>query len=300
MMRRFFLAILPLALATLSPAALDARGDDRAPTPEEQRALLDRVIASQHHDDAAIELYERIERQLVRKGGHDSGPAEDKTFRVVPTGTGTLRVQTAENRRPIDAELYRKQLRELEQALLNSLNPNVPRHKQVQEKFARRQRERAESVEATRNAFLYTWLGRETRDGRVLAKFRLEPNPAYKPTSRTTSLFAHVRGTAWVDEAAGQLARIEVEVFRNISFGGGVLGKVYRGSRVAMEQADVAPGIWLPVRYAYDFMGRKFLFGFELHEITEASNYHRIGPPEEALAAIRRELSQTATSNASH
>ena len=51
--------------------------------------------------------------------------------------------------------------------------------------------------------------------------------------------------------------------------------------------------MWLPSLYEYDFQGRKFLFGFETHEHTEITQYHRIGPPQEALAAVRRELSNT-------
>jgi hypothetical protein len=102
-----------------------------------------------------------------------------------------------------------------------------------------------------------------------------------------------------VDEAAGQIVRVEAELFRDISFGGGVLGKIYRGSRMVFEQAEVAPGIWLPTRYEYNFAGRKFLFGFEVHETTEASHYRRIGPPAEALAIIRQEMSQSGTPSSS-
>jgi len=61
---------------------------------------------------------------------------------------------------------------------------------------------------------------------------------------------------------------------------------------MVLEQAEVQPGIWLPTFYQYDFVGRKFLFVFEIHERREESRYQRIGPPNEALIAIRRELSQ--------
>jgi hypothetical protein len=57
-----------------------------------------------------------------------------------------------------------------------------------------------------------------------------------------------------------------------------------------MEQAEVAPGIWLPTLYQYDYSGRKFLFSFAQHQTIEASHYRRIGPPSEALVAIQNEL----------
>jgi hypothetical protein len=77
----------------------------------------------------------------------------------------------------------------------------------------------------------------------------------------------------------------------DISVYGGVGGKVYRGGRFLMEQAPVEPGIWLPVRFEVDITGRKFLFGFTQHEVTQITAYRRIGPPEQALAAVRHELS---------
>ncbi|MBI3668501.1 MAG: hypothetical protein HY237_01775 [Acidobacteria bacterium] len=287
---------LPCALLALWAAGSSAaqtgggRAVERAPSPEEIRALVGRVIANQHRDDAALAEYERTERRQIRKSGQAAAPVEDKTFRVVPTGTGVVRVQVEDNGRPVDAELYRRQLRDVEQALVSALRPNEPRQHRAVEKGAKRSRERTEMVDTVAQAFRFTWLGRETRNGRLLAKLALDPHPAYRPTSSNTKLFAHARATLWLDEAAGQLVRVEAEVIRDISFGGGVFGKVYRGGRFVFEQAEVAPGVWLPTRYEYDFGGRKFLFGFEVHELTEASRYRRIGPPADALVAIRREL----------
>jgi len=288
MTRPIPLAVSFLSLALWLPWA--ARADDRPPSPEQLRALVERVVANQHRDDAALEEYERIERRQVRRHEKDTGLAEDKTFRVIPTGAGIQRVLIEEDGRPVDSALYRKQLQNVEQALVLALNPSQPRQKQAAKKYAKRAREHSEMVDAVPNAFRYTWLGRETRNGRALIKLRLEPNPDFQPASRTASLLAYVRATAWVDASAEQLVRIEAEIFRDIYFGGGLLGKVYRGGRFVMEQAEVAPGIWLPTLYEYDLAGRKFLFGTEVHEKTEASRYRRIGPPSEALTAIRREL----------
>jgi hypothetical protein len=290
-MGRIGMALLSLALGLEWASGPESvRAGDREPSPEELRALLDRVISNQHRDDAALEEYERIERRRVRQREKDTAPSEDKTFRVIPSGTGNARIVIEENGRPVDQALYRKQLENLEQALTAALDPAQPKQKQAAEKFAKRMRERREMVDAVRNAFRYTWLGREKRNGRTLAKFRLDPNPEFKPTSRNTSLFANIRATIWVDETAGQLARVEAEIFRDIYFVGGLLGKVYRGGRFVMEQAEVAPGIWLPTLYDYNFAGRKFLYGLEVHELTEVRHYRRIGLPREALAAIRREL----------
>ncbi len=288
-------AALVLILSALAPGVSGpgqaASGGERSVSQEEVRALVERVIANQHRNDTALEEYERLEHRVVRKSATDKRAEEDKTFRVVPTGTGTLRLVVKDWGQPVALELYRQQLRDWEQALTQTLTAKDADQKRRVEKWVKRTKERAEMVDAVKDALRATSMVREDRGGRTLVKLELVPNPAYKPTSRSTELFAHVRATAWIDESAAQLVRIEAEIIRDISFGGGILGKVYRGGRFVMEQQEAAPGVWLPTLYAYDFSGRKFLFGFEVHELTEVSHYRHVGPPKEALVAARKELS---------
>jgi hypothetical protein len=89
------------------------------------------------------------------------------------------------------------------------------------------------------------------------------------------------------------MVRGEAHITRDISFGGGILGKVYRGGVFSMEQAEVSPGIWEPTRYQYDFGGRKFVFSFDEHEVVEASRYRRVGPPKDALVVVQNELASS-------
>jgi hypothetical protein len=292
-------ACLAFALA-LAAAADASRQDSRPLSPDEIRALVDRAISNQHHNDEALAEYERREHRQARKDESDTLLSEDKTFRVIPTGTGTLRLLLEENGRPVSSELHRRQLRDLEQALLWALDPAESKQKRRVDKFDKRSRERTEMVDALRDAFLFTWQGREALNGSSRVRLLFEPNPAFKPRSRNTEMFRHTRAVVWIDEAAAQLVRIEAEVATDISIGGGILGKIYRGGRFVLEQSQVADGVWFPVRYEYNFAGRKFFFGFELHEVTLASGYRRIGPPKEALAAVRHELSNAPPAPASH
>ncbi|HJY88199.1 MAG TPA: hypothetical protein VKE24_15300 [Candidatus Acidoferrales bacterium] len=287
------LAVFALAL-TIGGAAWPqgAPPDDRPLTPEEFRELIDRVIANQHRDDAALEEYERVERRQIRRHEKDTSLSEDNTFRVLPTGAGVARIEIESYGRAVDPALYRRQLQTLEQTLAVDLSPGgQARQRQAAEKYAKKTQDREEMINALRDAYRLTWLGREKYNGRVLAKIHFEPNPDYKPTSRNTSLFANVRATVWVDEAAAQLARLDAEIFRDISFGGGVVGKVYRGGRFILEQTEVAPGIWLPTLYDSNLSGRKFLFSAELHQRIHVNRYRRVGRAKEVLAALRHELS---------
>ena len=95
-----FCVCLALALA-LAAVANDSRQDSRPLSPEEIRALVERAIANQHRNDEALAEYERREHRQARKDESDTHLSEDKAFRVIPTGTGTLRLLLEENGQPV-------------------------------------------------------------------------------------------------------------------------------------------------------------------------------------------------------
>ena len=86
------------------------------------------------------------------------------------------------------------------------------------------------------------------------------------------------------------MARLEGDITSDITFGGGIVGKVYHGGHFVMEQSEVAPGLWFPTLYTYDVDGRKFLFSFGVHERTDVTHYRRVGPPSQSIEVIRSEL----------
>jgi hypothetical protein len=260
-----------------------------APTPEQLRALLAQVVENQHRNDRAIEEFERTEHVVSRDGKQNSEVDSDRIDRVLPSGTGIMRLEIKQEGKSVSLEDHRHQLEGAIKALELVIHPN-DRYKRDYEKFEKRRQDRAELVDNVPKAFRVTWAGRETRGDRTLAKLLLEPNPDYKPVSRLTGTFEHVRATMWVDESAAQVARVEAEIVTDIGFGGGVIGKIYRGGRFMLEQTEVEPGIWLPTLYAYDIDGRKFLFPFDAHERTETGQYRRVWPPSRAIEMLRSEL----------
>jgi hypothetical protein len=263
---------------------------------EEQRSLLERVIANQKKNDLAQFTYERLERLEVRKSATSSQPPELKITRAIPAGTGVDRIPVGPDGKPVDAAAYRAELEKLEKAL-SWASEDGRSQREAYEKIAKKQKERSDLIDATRAAFLYTFIKLEPRGDRTLSKYSMVPNPAYKPTSRATAIFSKVRGYVWIDEDAAQLARAEVEVTDDISFGG-FLAKVYKGSHLLQERYEMAPGLWFATYSQYDFDGRRLFMNFSIHERTSYSQYRRIGPPKEALQAIRAELGKSTTANA--
>lgn len=288
MRARTFILIACLAPAFAAPSVAQDPAPTPAQTDADKSSLLDRVLINQKMCDRALELYERVERVEQHKTSGDPSAADVKTSRVVPAGTGVDHIPIGPDGKPANADAYHTELVKLEKALSWAADDGHAQH-DAYEKIAKKQKERDELIQATRTAFLYTLVSTETRDGRLLYKYRMEPNPAYKPTNRTTAIFAKVKGFVWIDPEAAQIARVEGEVTGDITVGL-FLAKINKGSHFMQERYEMLPGLWMPSFSQYDFDGRKLFSTISIHERTFYSQYRRIGAPKEALAAIRAEL----------
>jgi len=287
---------MALALLCAAPlAAQQAAAPAAAPPAEELRRILERTIETMHRSDAAEAEYARTEHWVERKRAADADPVLDRVYRVYPTGTGTLKVVLAESGTQVTAEKYREELRELEQDLLWALDPEEERQHARVVKWKKRTAERYRAVEGFRDAYEVSWLGTE-RDSnpsapRTLTKLLLDPKPGPASGSIATELLAASRLTMWVEAETGAMIRLDAELVRDLSFGGGLLGKIDKGGHVHIEQTQVAPGIWLPRVTSSQVQGRKLLTHEESVRTVEARDYRRVGAPAELLTQVRRELS---------
>jgi len=280
-----------VALASLFLSLASARPQAQPPSESELRERSLRLTANQHADDEALEQYERIERHVTRTSGANGRVLDDKTYRIVPNGAGTTKILVKDGDRPVAPAEYRDQLQVLAETLALALKPNDPREKAAYAKYEKRKHDRAELVDGVKDAFTVKWLGRESLNGHDCDVIQLDPNPNFRARTTLQDALTHATAKLWVDHAADQLVRGEAHIVRDVSFGGGILGKLYRGAVFSMDQSEIAPGVWLPARYQYDYMGRKFVFTFEEHRYIEVSRYRRVGPPKQALAMVQDELS---------
>lgn len=266
-----------------------------APSADQIQSLIAHAVENQHRNDRAIEEFERVARVITHRD-QSSEVLSDRTDLVIPSGTGTMKLAMAANGTPVPQDTYRQELQYAVSALDLALHPN-DRYKQDMVKFERRRRDRKEFVEMAVKAFRFKWAGHEVlsdsaggHSSRSYTKFLLEPDPNYKPPTRLAVTFQHIHAILWVDESQAEFARLEGDITSDITFGGGIVGKVYHGGHFSMEQSDVASGVWLPTLYTYDVDGRKFMFGFGVHERTEVTRYRHLGPPEQSIQIIRNEL----------
>ena len=255
--------------------------------------LFDRVIANQKKSEEALEIYEHVERVEIRKTGNDSSPAETKVWRVFPAGPARDKIPLTAEGNAVIRTSYREELQKLEKYLVWTMQQGEAQ-KEAYAKAERKRKERNDLIAATHEAFLFTRTGEETRGERVLTKYSMVPNPKYKATSRSTTIFTKVRGYVWVDEESGELGKVEGVVTDDITLGL-FLAKIYKGSSFMQERYEIEPGVWFPTFERYDFDGRKFLMPFSIHERTFYTKFRRVGPPKESLELVRTELGKQGT-----
>jgi len=268
-----------------APSEQPAAGDSG-----ENGELFRRVIANQKQVDANMNTYERVERVEIRKTGSDANPSEVRVWRVFPAGTGTSKIPLTTEAKPASAESYRAALEKLQTTLAWAAETG-PAQREAYARVEKRKKERNELIDTTRKAFVFAKIGEETRAGRVLVKYEMTRNPAFKPATRNEMLFTRIAGALWIDKETSELAKIEGHVTEDINLAL-FLAKVYRGSYFMQEWYEMAPGVWLPSYQQYDFDGRKFVVPFSIHERTFYTNYKHVGPPKEAAELVRGELSK--------
>jgi hypothetical protein len=171
-------------------------------------------------------------------------------------------------------------------------NANDERTKTALAKYNKRKQDRTHLVDSLLTAYIAKWAGMEMRKGTECDVFVLTPDPNFHPHSIFEEALPHASVKIWVDHKANQLIRAEALITSDVSVGGGVLGKLYKGGTFAIEQGEEVPGVWLPTRYQFDFSGRRFLFSFENHQAIELSQYRYVGGAKEALAQAQQELAK--------
>lgn len=143
-------------------------------------------------------------------------------------------------------------------------NPDELKRKQKQE---RDDADRvARIMRALPDAFLYEYVnadqGNATSDKKSdeLVRLRFRPNPKYNPPSRVEQVLSGMQGFLMVDTKQDRIAEIDGTLFKDVSFGWGILGHLDKGGHFQVEQANVGDGTWAITRMRLNFTGKVFLF----------------------------------------
>lgn len=200
-------------------------------------------------------------------------PEGSKTKLMVETQQGTIAYLIAVDNKPVD-----EQQRAAENVRLQRLLSS-PEEQQKKRKDQQQDSDRVTKMfRELPNAFEYKYDGTVAgNNGHEWVKLSFTPDPKYVPSSRETSVFKAMQGTMVVDPVANRLAKIEANLFKDVSFGWGILGHLDKGGHFIVEQTEIGPSRWEPTYMNIQFTGKALLFkSINLRQVETTGDYVRV------------------------
>jgi len=163
-------------------------------------------------------------------------------------------------------------------------NPDQLRKKHAREKEDEERTLRI--LKALPDAFHYQYDGTATGTAGVgaagdpLVKLTFSPNPAYEPPSRVEQALAGMQGYLLIDTRTGRIAKIDGTLFREISFGWGIIGHLDKGGHFVVTQGDLGlgDGEWGITEMSLNITGKILVFkGLNMVWDEVLSDFRNVG-----------------------
>jgi hypothetical protein len=176
------------------------------------------------------------------------------TKEVIQTPQGGLIRTIAINDKPLTAEQRAKD----DEKLQKFANDPEARRKRKQATKEEDQRDSL-MLSSLPDAFLYTYAGEEPGPNGPLVHLTFKPNPKFNPPNHETMVYLGMEGDMLIDLQTARIAKIDGTLFKDVDFGWGILGRLYKSGKFLIEQRDVGSGHWETVRETLQFNGKILL-----------------------------------------
>jgi hypothetical protein len=213
---------------------------------------------------------------------------------IVETNEGDVARLLEKDGKPLTAEEAQAELDRLNELLAH---PKIQAHRRKKEQEDSTRGD--EMVKMLPDAFIYTYQGIVPGPSGPCYRVTFEPNPAFKPPDREGEVYHGMEGELWIDQAQLRLARIDAHLISDVNFGWGVLGTLYKGGSIVVEDADVGMGHWETLHMKLSLQGKILMMkSIDFSTIEEASDFHAV-PPEmgyqDAVRLLLQEFGAEAT-----
>jgi hypothetical protein len=224
---------------------------------------------------------------------HKIDDGHSSTTEIVETKDGEVRRLLATSDQPLSAEANQKEI--------DRLN-NLLAHPEIQErKHKREQADNDRDDEMTRllpDAFLYHFEGMAQGPSGPAFRLSLKPNPNFNPPDRQAEVYAGMAGELWIDQQRERMVKLDVHLIDDVNFGWGILGKLYKGGSILVQQEDVGNDHWEQNHFKLDLHGKALIFKPLEFEITEDETDFVPVPPDWSYQDAIRLLLTLAPSDA--
>jgi hypothetical protein len=197
------------------------------------------------------------------------------TKEIVETKDGDVARLISVNDKPLDSEA--------QQAEIERLN-NLAAHPELQEHRRKREKEDSdranEMIRLLPDAFLYKYEGMADGPNGPCYRLSFQPNPNFKPPDREGEVYHGMAGELWVDKTQERMVKLDAHLIADVDFGWGILGRLYKGGSILVEQADVGEHHWETTHMKLSLTGKALLIKNLNFQTTEDASHFEAVPPE--------------------
>jgi hypothetical protein len=151
---------------------------------------------------------------------------------------------------------YRTRVMEVQRRLAAE---NGDPQRQREEAVARARRRGQTAIEDVVDTLQFKIEGRAMKDGVHALVVTFTPQPDAKPATREGRIAQKFAGTAWVNEEAAEVLRVEAKAVDDISFGFGIVARLGEGTTATLVRRPVEGGVWMPTELRLNGRGRAAL-----------------------------------------
>ncbi len=202
---------------------------------------------------------------------------------IVETKDGDIARLIAVNDAPLTPERAKA-----ERARLDNLaaHPEIQAHRQKKEKEDSTREN--EMVRLLPDAFLYTYRGIANTTNGPAYRLSFEPNPRFIPPDREAQVYHGMAGELWINCAQKRMARLDAHLISDVDFGWGMVGRLYKGGTILVEQRDVGENHWESTHLKLNLTGKILMVKNLVIQSTEdGSEYKPVSPTLTYRDAIR-------------
>lgn len=195
---------------------------------------------------------------------------------------------------PLTPERQRKEI-----TRLDTLQKDPERVRALAEELHHDEQRVRRIMRALPDASEFTYAGTEVdADGRSRVRLTFRPRSAYDPPSRELAVLTGMEGTMLIDATARRLVRVDATLTRDVSFGWGIVGRLYRGGHFLLEQRDVGAERWAITTLQLDFKGRVLLLkSITIDSLSSATDFRRMPDDLTLEQGLTRLLTESQTTS---
>ena len=279
--RRCHLSIALALACTFTCIAVPAHGQSASDDTVDTVALVRDATWNELHSSTT-------ERHPFRFRLRKADEKGSTTKEIIQTRDGDVAHLIAVNDKPLTPETQQRETERLNNLLAH---PELQANRQKKEKADSDRGD--EMVRLLPDAFLYTNHGIVPGPNGPSYRLTFEPNPKFLPPDREAEVYHGMAGELWIDVAERRLTRLDGHLISDVNFGWGVIGRLYKGGTILVEQKDVGMHHWEQIHLRLDLNGKILMVKpLRIQTTEDAWDFHPVEKEmtyQDAIKLLQRE-----------